>query len=48
MIDQIKYEKLKDKKELNTVDDNNIDNSISEDKFDWDFILEREWSRTKQ
>ena len=48
MTDQSKYEKLKDKKEINSKEDDTIDSSISENKFDWDFILEREWSRTKK
>ena len=51
MTDQSKYEKSEDKEDIkgtNSIEDNNIDYSISENKFDWDFILDREWSRTKK
>ena len=48
MTDQSKYEKSEEKKEDNFIVDNNIDHSISENEFDWDFILDREWSRTKK
>ena len=51
MTDQSKYEKSEDKEDIkgtNSIEDNNIDNSISENKFDWDFILDREWSKTKK
>ena len=48
MTDQINSEKLEEKEEMYSLEDENIDNSISENNFDWDFILDREWSRTKQ
>ena len=48
MTDQSKYEKSEEKKEDNFIVDDNIDHSISENEFDWDFILDREWSRTKK
>ncbi len=51
MTEQNKYEKSEEKEDIkgtNSIEDNNIDNSISENKFDWDFILDREWSRTKK
>ncbi|MBY9013993.1 MAG: hypothetical protein KGD70_16620 [Candidatus Lokiarchaeota archaeon] len=48
MTDQSKYEKSEEKEEINFNIDDNIDSSISENKFDWDFILDREWSRTKK
>ena len=48
MTDQINSEKLEEKEEMDSLEDENIDNSISENNFDWDFILDREWSRTKQ
>jgi hypothetical protein len=51
MTDQSKYEKLEDteeKEETNFIVDDNITHSISENKFDWDFILDREWSKTKK
>jgi len=48
MTNQSKYEKSEDKQKTNFIEDDNIDHSISENKFDWDFILNREWSRTKK
>ena len=48
ITDQSKYEKSEEKKEPNIIVDDKIDHSISENKFDWDFILDREWSRTKK
>ena len=48
MTDQSKYEKSENKEETNSIEDDNIGRSISENKFDWDFILDREWSRTKK
>ncbi len=51
MTDQSKYEKSEDteeKEETNFIADDNISYSISENKFDWDFILDREWSKTKK
>ena len=48
MTDQSKYEKSEEKKEPYIIIDDNIDHSISENKFDWDFILDREWTRTKK
>lgn len=32
----------------NSTDLNELDSTNSTDKFDWDFILDREWSRTKK
>jgi len=42
--------KLSNKKdgEDNTIDLDESSTPNSTDKFDWDFILEREWSRTKK
>ncbi len=48
MTDQSKYEKSENKEETNSIEDDNIGRSISENKFDWDFILDREWSKTKK
>ncbi|MHA1233898.1 MAG: hypothetical protein ACTSO6_04385 [Promethearchaeota archaeon] len=48
MADQSKYEKSENKEEINYKLDDKIDHSRSEKEFDWDFILEREWSRTKK
>jgi len=48
MTDQSKYEKSEEKKELDFIVDDKIDRSISEKKFDWDFILDKEWSRIKK
>ena len=38
----------KKNKEDNSVNMNESDDTDSIDKFDWDFILDREWSRTKK
>jgi len=39
----------KDKSEEdNSIELNENNTSNSTDKFDWDFILDREWSRTKK
>ena len=51
MTNQPKSEKSREKEEKNkdnSVNDDTFDPSISKNKFDWDFILEREWSRTKK
>ncbi|MBY9010664.1 MAG: hypothetical protein KGD74_12425 [Candidatus Lokiarchaeota archaeon] len=51
MTNHSKSEKSREKEEKNkdnSVNDDNFDPSISKNKFDWDFILEREWSRTKK
>ena len=51
MTDQSKSEKSEDteeKEETNFIVEDNINHSISEKKFDWDFILDREWSKTKK
>ena len=34
--------------EDNSIELNEPDTTSSTDKFDWDFILDREWSRTKK
>jgi hypothetical protein len=34
--------------ENNSSELNKLNTANSTDKFDWDFILEREWSRTKK
>ena len=50
MTDNNKDVKLgKDKNDGdNSKELNELDISSSTDKFDWDFILDREWSRTKK
>jgi hypothetical protein len=39
--------KIKNGKD-NTTELNESDTNNSNDEFDWDFILDREWSRTKK
>ena len=48
MTNQSKSEKSKEKELDYSPNDDNFDSSISKNEFDWDFILEREWSRTKK
>ena len=48
MTDQTKHGKSGGQEDIISIVDDDIDHSNSENSFDWDFILDREWSRTKK
>ncbi|MFX0009041.1 MAG: hypothetical protein ACFE9R_01895 [Candidatus Hermodarchaeota archaeon] len=44
----LKHSDVNENERNNSVELNDNNTTVSSDKFDWDFILEREWSRTKK
>jgi hypothetical protein len=44
----LKHSDMNENEMDNSIEPNDNNTTVSSDEFDWDFILEREWSRTKK